>query len=279
MPDIPQAKTSDNIGLSSCCSDLFEVRLSSSEEDVIKAQKLRYNVFYEEGNAQPTAQSALYKRELDAYDWQAEHLLIIEKTSKQLVACYRMMRRSQLPSGMKFYSQSEFDLNKVLQHPLATNCVELSRACVAKKFRASLIPNLLLKALGIYTSYHKFGLLFGCGSLPGTDPKALAAPLSWMYHNYLAPQDLCATPLPHLFQRMDLIEKKDLNFKQANTAMPPLIKGYLRMGCNVGNGAVIDQQFKTTDIFITLAMDKEAGQQRYIQRYLAESSETIDKKT
>ena len=34
--------------------------------------------------------------------------------------------------------------------------------------------------------------------------------------------------------------------------MPPLIKGYLRLGCYIGEGAVIDPQFNTVDVLIML---------------------------
>ena len=260
------------LDLSSICTSRFEVRLASSEEDILDAQKLRYRVFYEELDAQPSAQSARYKREVDSYDWQAEHLLIIDKLSKSLVACYRLMRRENLPSGMRFYSESEFDLTNFLSHPLASSCVELSRACVEKGFRTSLIPNIFLRAIGRYIEHHKIGLLFGCGSLPGTDLNFLSMALSWMYHHHLASESLRVSPLPHLFERMDRIPKHELDYKQAVTVMPPLIKGYLRMGCFVGDGAVIDQQFQTTDTFIAFTNDSSLDDHRYFQRYLGNSS-------
>ena len=256
------------LDLSTACTSSFEVRLASSDEDILDAQKLRYRVFYEELDAQPSAQSAHYKREVDKYDWQAEHLLIIDKSSNRLVACYRLMRRERLSADTRFYSESEFDLTNFLSHPLASSCVELSRACVEKGYRTSLIPIIILRAIVRYIEHHKIGLLFGCGSLPGTDLKVLAMPLSWMYHHHLAPESLRVSPLPHLFERMDLVPKEELDFKRALSAMPPLIKGYLRMGCLVGDGAVIDRQFQTTDTFIALTNESSLDEHRYFQRYV-----------
>ena len=37
--------------------------------------------------------------------------------------------------------------------------------------------------------------------------------------------------------------------------MPPLIKGYLRLGGFVGDGAVVDHQFNTTDVSIVVKTD------------------------
>jgi putative hemolysin len=55
---------------------------------------------------------------------------------------------------------------------------------------------------------------------------------------------------------MDLLPKDKVDLKQALKAMPPLIKGYLRLGAFVGNGAVIDRQFGTTDVMIVLPVEK-----------------------
>jgi putative hemolysin len=72
----------------------------------------------------------------------------------------------------------------------------------------------------------------------------------------MAPVDWrCAAHAP-LHQRMDLIAKDKIDLKQALKAMPPLIKGYLRLGAFVGDGAVIDRQFGTTDVLVILPVEK-----------------------
>ena len=37
--------------------------------------------------------------------------------------------------------------------------------------------------------------------------------------------------------------------------LPPLLKGYLRLGGFVGDGGVVDQQFNTTDVCIVVKTD------------------------
>ena len=130
----------DTLDFSPYSTEQFEISLASNEEDVAAAQDLRYRVFYEEMDAEPTAESARCRREVDAYDTEAEHLLIREREHGTLIACYRLMRRARLSAGSSFYSESEFDLSNMLSHPLATHSLELSRACVAKSFRTMRVP-------------------------------------------------------------------------------------------------------------------------------------------
>ena len=253
---------------SSHSTSLFDVSLASNEEDIAAAQDLRYRVFYEEMSAEPTPEAARCRREVDAYDHQAEHILIREREHGTLIACYRLMRRTRLPAGARFYSESEFDLSNLLAHPLAANSLELSRACVAKNFRTLRVPTLLLRAIGYYMKHYEIRLLFGCGSLPGTDVAALAIPLSWVWHYHLAPEPLRAKALEHLYEPMNRINKDDLTPNTALHIMPPLIKGYLRMGCFVGDGAVVDHRFKTTDILLVLPINDDLIDHRYYRRYV-----------
>ncbi len=64
---------------------------------------------------------------------------------------------------------------------------------------------------------------------------------------------------------MDLLAKEAVDAKAALRALPPLIKGYLRLGAHVGDGAVIDHQFGTTDVLVVLPV--AAINQRYIDHF------------
>ena len=86
-----------------------------------------------------------------------------------------------------------------------------------------------------------------------------------MYHYHLAPEELRARALDHLFQDMNVIPKDDLNAKRAFAGLPPLIKGYLRLGAYIGDGAIIDPQFNTVDVCIILPRQMIAD--RYRKHY------------
>ena len=46
-----------------------------------------------------------------------------------------------------------------------------------------------------------------------------------------------------------------MDARRANQMLPPLIKGYLRAGAFVGDGAVVDPEFNTTDVAIIVKTD------------------------
>jgi putative hemolysin len=94
--------------------------------------------------------------------------------------------------------------------------------------------------------------MFGCASFGGTDPAALAVPLSYLHHYHGMKPEVRVRARPELYVEMNLVPKDKLDKKEALRALPPMIKGYLRAGCLIGDGAVIDHQFGTTDVFIYL---------------------------
>src|SRR6201999_1411877 len=124
-----------------------------------------------------------------------------------------------------------------------------------------------------YLNTHEIDMMFGCASLPGTDPDKLAMQLSYLYHYHLAPEALRTHALPERFVNMNLLPKDAIDPKRALASLPPLLKGYLRVGAHVGDGAVIDHQFNTTDVCVIVKTDMIAG--RYTRHYdLTERRET-----
>jgi putative hemolysin len=101
-----------------------------------------------------------------------------------------------------------------------------------------------------YVARFSIDLMFGCASLQGTDPDAIAMPLSYLHHFHAMPDGMHVRARPELYVDMNLMAKDAIDPKDALRALPPLIKGYVRAGCGIGEGAVIDRQFGTTDVFI-----------------------------
>ena len=99
---------------------------------------------------------------------------------------------------------------------------------------------LLWAAIAHFVFHHDIALMFGCASLHGVDPESLALPLSYLHHFHLAPEEMRPVALPHLHVGMDFMPPDDINKKAAVTALPPLLKGYLRLGGFVGDGAVVE---------------------------------------
>ncbi len=133
---------------------------------------------------------------------------------------------------------------------------------------------LLWRGIAAYVFLHKIELMFGCASLPGTDPDALALELTYLYYNHLAPASIRPRALPHRYIEMRRLDREEIDARAALNRLPPLIKGYLRLGGFVGDGAVIDPQFNTTDVAVVVQTDLVTD--KYYRHYERHTRETSD---
>lgn len=238
-------------------SEKITVRLAQTDAEIDAAQDLRYKVFYEEYKATPTAEMAAKKRDFDKFDAHADHLVVVDERggpkNQKIVGTYRLLDREVAEKHGQFYTSDEYNIDPILKS--GATVLELGRSCVLPEFRTQPVLQLLWQGIADYVLEHNIEMLFGCASFPGTDPQALARPLSYLYHNHLAPADMRPVALPERYVRMDMIAKEDLNPREIIRELPPLIKGYLRIGSLIGDGAVIDEQFNTTDVCIMLHTD------------------------
>lgn len=251
----------------------LEVRLAHDVKDVKASQRLRYDIFYKEMAAQPNLRMRVTRRDLDNYDGLCDHLLVIDHAKparEAVVGTYRLLRQDVAMRHDGFYSQQEYDLKPLMstdfrrQMGLNRQLLELGRSCVHPDYRSTNTINLLWKGIASYLEEHNIAYMFGCASFPGIDPEAHADALSYLYHEHLCPDDFLVRALPERFEEMELRKPDQYEVRQARRALPPLIKGYLRLGCFIGDGAVIDHQFGTTDVFILLPVERVA--QRYADR-------------
>lgn len=229
-------------------------RLAVTDADVDAAQALRFRVFYEEMGALPTGEAARLRRDADAFDPYCDHLLVIdEAAAEKVVGTYRVLRRRSAAAKGGFYSESEYDIRPLLDLP--GEILELGRSCVDAAYRTRLTMNLLWQSIAAYVFHYDIGVMFGCASLSGTDVDAHAKALSYLYHYHLAPPAFRPKALPERYVDMRRVPREQIDVKAALTALPPLVKGYLRLGGFVGDGAVIDRDFNTTDISIVVKTD------------------------
>jgi len=243
------------------------VRLAESREEIDAALALRYKIFYDEMAAKPTPEMAARRQDFDDFDPIADHLIAIDRAigdgPEAVVATYRLIRREAAAEHGQFYSQDEYDITPLLNWP--GPILELGRSCVGEGHRTRSTMTLMWRGLAEYVIHHDVGVMFGCASLHGTNPQELALPLAYLHHHHLAPPELRPHALPDRFVDMNLMDADDIDRKKALVALPPLIKGYLRLGGFVGEGAVVDEQFNTTDVCIIVKTDLVTG--KYIRHY------------
>ena len=250
----------------------LEVRLAQSAAEIRQAQKLRYRVFYQEGSALADPGRLFARRDIDAFDAICDHLLVLDHATQKrgkpaVVGTYRLLRQQIAEDFGGFYTASEFDIAPLLSSHRGLQFLELGRSCVLPEYRNKRTVELLWQGIWTYVMQNRLDVMFGCASLDGTDPEQLRLPLSFLHHYCRAPEPWRARALPERYVEMNLMSKETVDPKAALRALPPLIKGYLRLGCYIGDGAVIDHQFGTTDVLIMLPVSVLSS--RYTEHFAA----------
>lgn len=226
-------------------SGKYRLRFASSEADLARVQRLRFEVFNLELD-EGLDSAYLLGRDEDEFDAHAHHLLVEEREHGEVVGTYRFMTAAQAAVRGGFYSQTEFDFAPLPAEILARGA-EVGRACVSAAHRNGRVIHLLWKGLARYLSWNDKRFLFGCASIPGTDPAighiledALLA-RGQLHHS------IRLEPLPAL--------RCDDRISEAATELaelPPLVQSYLGFGAKVCSRPALDLAFKVIDFFVVL---------------------------
>jgi putative hemolysin len=226
----------------------------------------------EERGVASTGDSGL---DADHYDLISEHLLVIEAASEQtngfalsdgnLVGTYRLITQAGAAQVGGFYSDAEFDLAPLLSRKADLQFLELGRSCILKEARGAQVIELLWQGIWDFVRHHKIDVMLGCASFEGTDVARHAAALHYLAQHRPAPLEwkvaarvdrACALPPP---------PPETVDEKLMMKNLPPLVKGYLRLGCYFGEGCVIDRDFNTIDVLVILPV--RAINPRYFERF------------
>ncbi len=243
------------------------IRLARTRADLDAVQALRYRVFYDEMTARPSPEMSARRRDFDRFDDVCDHLVVSDLSRgpalEAVVGTYRLLRGQVGRQYGSFYTADEYEIDCLTRYP--EEILELGRSCVDSEYRTLPTMQLLWRGIAAYAFHYEIGLMFGCASLPGTDPGRLAVPLSYLYHFHLAPPAIRPRAVASRWVDMDLLAPANVNPREAVLALPPLIKGYLRLGGFVGDGAVVDRQFNTTDVCVVVKTDLVT--ERYHRHY------------
>lgn len=252
----------------------LETRLARSEREIDAAQAVRFRVFVEEMHARLAPEAMRRQRDFDHWDAVCDHLLVVDRSIEgdiedQIVGTYRLLRQEVAMQKGGFYSASEFAIDQLLARHPGKRFMELGRSCVLPQYRTKRTVELLWQGCWAYALKHGMNAMFGCASFPGTVPEEHALALSFLHHNSRVNDEWHVAALPELYRNMDLVPVEGVNARRALSAMPPLVKGYLRLGAMVGEGAVVDHAFNTTDVLIVLPIASISD--RYINYYGADA--------
>ena len=258
----------------------LEVRLAASPAEVRRAQAIRYQVFYQEMAAIADLRAQHIRRDADAFDRVCDHLIVLDHASPrrgpllrfrpELVGTYRLLRQEIAERHAGFYTAGEYEVTPLVARSPQLRFLELGRSCVTEPYRTRRTVELLWHGIWRYVLRHRVDVMIGCASLPGTDPAQLALPLSFLHHTALAPPEWRVHARGERRVEMNRMEPGQVDARTALKVLPPLIKGYLRLGAFVGDGAVVDHQFGTTDVCIVLPVSRIAS--RYVDHYGVDAS-------
>jgi putative hemolysin len=252
----------------------LQARLARNSAEVAAAQEVRFRVFYDELGAKRQFVHALEQRDADRFDAICDHLLVLDTTipgpeHRQIVGTYRLLRQESALAAGGFYSDEEYELESLMARHPDRRFLELGRSCVLPEYRSKRTVELLWQGIWAYCRIHGIDVMTGCASFHGTVPAAHAEALSLLAHNFRAEPEWDVRAVASRYRPMDLMPAEAVDVRRALAAMPPLIKGYLRIGARFGDGCVVDADFGTTDVFVILSTDWIAN--RYINYYGAEA--------
>jgi len=243
----------------------FLLRLATDELDLRAAQRLRYRVFVEELGGNGTLVDHDNRLECDEFDPLFDHMILIDDRRDaaaldHVVGVYRLLRGDRAAKIGRFYTDSEYDLSALIAS--GKNLLELGRSCLHEDYRGGTAMLRLWSAVSQYVEDHDIDVLFGVASFHGTDIDALSGPLSLLHHKHLVPPELYVRSKK--YQPMNLMPDDRIDRVAAMRATPALIKGYLRMGARIGDGAFVDEAFNTTDVCLVMDMKAQSARHRAI---------------
>lgn len=263
----------------------FELKFAVTRKEIRAVQKMRYRVFFEEGgaNADPLARA----RRLDdcPFDRLCDHLVVVDhafvtrrcRIKPRVVGAYRLLRQDAVAGAEGFYASAEFEIGRVIARHPGKRFLELGRSCVLPEYRAHRVLELLWRGLWAYVRHHRIDVMFGCASLPGADPGAHAPALAFLRAHALAGEDwraparasstaqlrVSALKAPDGLATADLAGREEA--RRALAMLPPLVKGYLKLGATFGDEVFVDHAFNTTDVLVMLPVERI--EPRYIEHF------------
>jgi len=259
----------------------LEVRIAQTSSELRRAQRLRFKVFYEEMSAKPDPRTLRTKRDADEFDPICDHIIVVDHdeteglTSKpRIVGTYRALRADVANAANGFYSAAEFDLKSMLEKNWDKGFCEVGRSCVLPEYRDKRTMEALWTGLWAYSILYDIDVYFGVASFQGTDASKHTEALSFLHHTAQPPKDWSVSALPDVGPKISFVDENSYNARSVLKDLPPLVKGYLRVGAYIGEGVFVDQQFGTTDVMIVTIIDNIPD--RYKQHFIASTG--LDRK-
>ena len=236
----------------------YTLLLTRDESDIVDAQRLRHRVFAGEMHARLS--SLVPGLDVDDLDRHCDHLIVRDEPTGEVVGTYRMLMPEQARQAGRLYAEGEFDLSGL--DGLRPALVETGRSCVHPAHRSGAVVGLMWAGIARYMLLTGHDWLVGCASVPLADGGVLAAGV-WdtVRDRHLAPTHLRVVPR----RAWDVASAP----RPERVVLPPLLRGYLRLGAWVCGPPAHDMNFGVADFLVLLSMARV--DRRYL-RFFGESA-------
>jgi L-ornithine Nalpha-acyltransferase len=243
--------------------DHFLIKFAESAMEVKAAQALRYRVFYlEQGRGESSIDPAGI--DVDKFDEFCLHLVVVEKTNNKIVGTYRVHPGTVAKANLGLYTATEYDLEGI--DNIIDDVIEVGRSCVCPHYRNGAVVALLWAGLAQTMVRGDFRFLLGCVSLETSEPA-----VGWALHEYLCNRGqitdtIIAKPKSNFI--LDKVAQEDIDRLTATPMrkhIPPLFRGYVRLGAKICGKPVFDRDFGTIDFLILV--DLELMPEKYFKHF------------
>jgi putative hemolysin len=233
---------------------------ATSATDIEAAQRLRYRVFNGELGARSTGRTPGCDE--DIFDPWCEHLVVRDHDADRIVGTYRILTAERAKRIGAFHAEGHFDLTRLIR--LKPGMAEIGRACIEREYRNAATIMLLWQGIARFMRERGLDYLIGCAPIAMDDGGANAVSVyehaaAW----HLAPIEYRVRPRHPLMARDTA---GALLAAGGAPVLPPLLKGYLRVGAWIGGEPGWNPDANTADLFLFVPIARVEA--RYARRYL-----------
>ena len=247
-----EAKTTNN-------SKRFSVRLAENNDEIEQCLRLRYRVFAQEMGARLSSNDDGI--DVDRFDEFCKHLMVSDTSTGKVIATTRLLVSEDAKKSGLFYSETEFDLELILNQP--GRFMEVGRTCIDSSCRKGSVLAILWQGIAEAVVTHKIDFLIGCASISlSHGDMYISSIMHTLRKKHFSPNDRRVRPLVPL-----RVEKQEID---ESIAVPTLLKGYLRQGAMICGEPHWDAEFNVADVFVLLPCEKIAS--RYQRHFFKSES-------
>jgi len=210
---------------------------------------------------------------MDGHDSNCDHLLVLDaakKSGSQIVGTQRFFLKTGVAGSGDCYSQQEFDVAALISRKPGFTFMELGRSCILPEYRSKRTMELMWQGTWAYAVENRVDVMLGCASFHCDNLEDIRHSLGFLSKYAAATEDWQVSASVEDAIEMKPFEALALDARSAIRQLPPLLKGYLRLGAMFSVQAVPDPEFGTIDVLVILPVDRI--NRRYVNYYGEDAS-------